>query len=188
MAQPLMPKATAVWLIDNTSLSFEQVADFCGLHRLEVQAIADGEVSGGIQGFDPVQNGQVSKEEIERCQGNPAARLKMSTSNLPKPAQRTKGPKYVPVTKRGDKPDAIAWMLKHHTELKDSQISKLVGTTKDTIAKVRDRTHWNSPQIQPRHPVLLGLCSQKDLDAAIEKSGGSLVPPESQLESINEVP
>ena len=188
MAQPLMPKATAVWLIDNTSLSFEQVADFCGLHRLEVQAIADGEVSGGIQGFDPVQNGQVSKEEIERCQGNPAARLKMSTSNLPKPALRTKGPKYVPVAKRGDKPDAIAWMLKHHTELKDSQISKLVGTTKDTIAKVRDRTHWNSPQIQPRHPVLLGLCNQKDLDAAIEKSGGSLVPPESQLESINEVP
>jgi len=188
MVQPLMPKATAVWLIDNTALTFEQIGDFCGLHALEVQAIADGEVSGGIQGFDPVANGQITKEELDRCQKDTSARLKMAKSNLPAPAQRTKGPKYVPVAKRGDKPDAVAWLLKHHSELKDSQISKLVGTTKDTIGKIRDRTHWNSPNITPRHPVLLGLCSQKDLDAAIEKAGGSTTPPESQLESISEVP
>ena len=188
MSQPLMPKATAVWLIDNTALTFEQIGDFCGLHALEVQAIADGDVSGGIQGFDPVQNGQVTREELDRCQSDPSARLKMAKSTLPPPAQKTKGPKYVPVAKRGDKPDAIAWLLKHHPELKDSQISKLVGTTKDTIGKVRERTHWNSQNIQPRHPVLLGLCSQKDMEAAIEKAGGSLAPPEDQIESINEVP
>ena len=188
MAQPLMPKATAVWLIDNTSLTFEQIAAFCELHVLEVQAIADGEVSAGIQGFDPVQNGQVTREEIDRCQTDPSSRLAMAKSNLPKPADRTKGPKYVPVAKRGDKPDAIAWLLKHHEELKDSQIARLVGTTKDTINKVRDRTHWNSPHITPRHPVFLGLCSQKDLDAAIEKAGGRKVPPEEQLESISELP
>lgn len=188
MVQPLMPKATAVWLIDNTALTFEQIADFCGLHPLEVQAIADGEVSGGIQGFDPVQNGQLSRQELGRCQADPTARLKISTTDLPKPAQKTKGPRYIPIAKRGDKPDAIAWLLKHHGELKDSQIAKLIGTTKDTINKVRDRTHWNSPQIQPRHPVLLGLCSQRDLDSAVDKAGGTRVPPEEQLESINEVP
>ena len=188
MTQPLMPKATAVWLIDNTALTFEQIADFCQLHALEVQAIADGEVSAGIQGFDPVLNGQVTREELERCEKDPKTRLAMAKSTLPKPVDRTKGPKYVPVAKRGDKPDAIAWLLKHHEELKDSQVAKLVGTTKDTINKVRERTHWNSQNIQARHPVFLGLCTQRDLDAAIEKAGGTKVPPEQQLESISELP
>lgn len=188
MVQPLMPKATAVWLIDNTALTFQQIAAFCGLHPLEVQAIADGEVSAGIQGFDPVLANQLTRAEIARCEADPAARLRIATNDLPKPAQKTKGPRYIPVAKRGDKPDAIAWLLKHHPELKDAQISRLIGTTKDTIAKVRDRTHWNSPQIQARHPVFLGLCNQRDLDAAIEKAGGTQGPPEAQLESISELP
>ncbi len=188
MAQPLMPKATAVWLVDNTGLTFEQIAAFVGLHPLEVQAIADGEVSAGIQGFDPIQANQVTRAEIERCEANPKGRLQMATSNLPKPVHKTKGPKYIPIAKRGDKPDAIAWLVKHHPELKDAQISRLIGTTKDTINKIRERSHWNSPNIQPRHPVFLGLCSQRDLDSAIEKAGGTHVPPESQLESISELP
>ncbi|WP_193188487.1 DUF1013 domain-containing protein [Nisaea sediminum] len=188
MAQPLMPKATAVWLIDNTALSFEQIADFCGLHALEVQAIADGEVSYGIQGIDPILNGQVAREEIDKAQADPNYRMKLQVSTLPKPQARSKGPKYVPVSKRGDKPDAIAWLVKHHPELKDAQVAKLVGTTKDTINKVRDRTHWNSQNITARHPVLLGLCSQMDLDQAVTKAGGTAAPPESQLESISEVP
>ena len=188
MTNPLMPKATAVWLIDNTALSFEQIADFCGLHALEVQAIADGEVSSGIQGIDPLQNGQLARGEIEKAQEDPSYRMKMLVSNLPQPKARSKGPKYVPVSKRGDKPDAIAWLVKHHPELKDAQIAKLVGTTKDTINKVRDRTHRNSQNITARHPVLLGLCSQIDLDQAVTKAGGTVAPQESQLESISEVP
>lgn len=188
MAHPLMPKASAVWLIDNTALTFEQIAAYCELHVLEVQAIADGDVSSGIQGFDPVSNGQLTREEIARCEANSAERLKMAVSDLPKPSSKTKGPKYVPVAKRGDKPDGVAWLLKHHAELKDAQISKLVGTTKDTITKIRERTHWNSQNITPRHPVLLGLCSQIDLDEAIRKAGGTATPPESQLESISEAP
>jgi hypothetical protein len=188
MTQPLMPKATAVWLIDNTALTFDQVADFCGLHALEVQAIADGEVSVGIQGFDPVSNGQVSRAEIERCVGAPNERLQLSKSDLPKPSIKTKGPKYVPVAKRGDKPDAIAWLLKHHPELKDSQVARLVGTTKDTINKVRDRSHWNSQNITARHPGLLGLCSQTDLLQAVTKAGGTIAPPEAQVESVSELP
>ncbi|NQW12279.1 MAG: DUF1013 domain-containing protein [Alphaproteobacteria bacterium] len=188
MAHPLMPKATAVWLIDNTALTFEQIADFCELHVLEIQAIADGEVNGGIQGFDPILNGQITREELERCQKDSSARLEMATNNLPKPASKTKGPRYIPVAKRGDKPDAIAWLLKHHHELKDVQIARLIGTTKDTINKVRDRSHWNSPQIQARHPVILGLCSQKDLDAAVEKSGGTQVAVEAQIQSVDELP
>ena len=188
MTQPLMPKATAVWLIDNTALTFEQIADFCQLHALEVQAIADGEVSTGMQGFDPVANGQVSREEIDRCSQDPDLRMEMLKSNLPKPATKNKGPKYVPIAKRGDKPDAIAWLLKHHPELKDSQVAKLVGTTKDTINKVRDRTHWNSQNITARHPVLLGLCPARDLEQAVVKAGGQTASPESQLESISEVP
>ncbi len=188
MSQPLMPKATAVWLIDNTALTFEQIADYCGLHTLEVQAIADGEVSIGIQGFDPIANAQLSRAELERCEADPSARLKMAKSDLPKPSGKTKGPKYVPVAKRGDKPDAIAWLVKHHSELKDAQIAKLVGTTKETINKVRERTHWNIQNITARHPVLLGLCSQIDLDAAVEKAGGTTGPVESQVESISEVP
>jgi len=169
MAHPLMPKATTVWLIENTSLSFEQIAAFCGMHPLEVQGIADDEVAAGIQGLDPVIRNQVTREEIERCQNDPSARLKMATHDLPQPAKRTKGPRYTPVAKRQDKPDGIAWLVRHHPELKDSQIAKLIGTTKNTIQAVRERSHWNSPNIRPRDPVLLGLCSQTDLNQAVEK-------------------
>ncbi|MEC8282326.1 MAG: cell cycle transcriptional regulator TrcR [Pseudomonadota bacterium] len=188
MTTPLMPKATAVWLIDNTALSFDQIADFCQLHPLEVQAIADGEVNPGMQGFDPVANGQVTREEIERCSTDESLRLVPAESTLPKPVARTKGPRYVPVAKRGDKPDAIAWLIKHAPELKDSQIAKLIGTTKDTIGKVRDRSHWNTQNIQARHPVLLGLCNQLDLDQAIIKAGGSTEPAEAQVETLSELP
>lgn len=169
MAQPLMPKATAVWLVDNTTLTFEQIAEFCGLHPLEVQGIADGEVAIGIQGLDPLTNHQLTKEELERCQADSTARLKMAEQDLPQPVKRTKGPRYTPVAKRQDKPDGIAWLVRHHPELKDSQIAKLIGTTKNTIQSVRDRSHWNSPNIRPRDPVLLGLCNQADLNQAVEK-------------------
>ena len=170
MALPLMPKATAVWLIDNTSLSFEQVAEFCGLHPLEVQGIADGEVAVGIQGMDPVVSGELTRDEIKRCEADPSARLTMAKSGLPQPTKRTKGPRYTPVAKRQDKPDGIYWLVRHHPELKDSQIARLIGTTKTTIQAVRERSHWNSPNIRPRDPVLLGLCSQGDLNAAVEKA------------------
>lgn len=174
MAQPLMPKATAVWLIENTTLNFEQIADFCGLHPLEVQGIADDEVAIGIVGQDPTANGQLTREEIERCQKDPGSRLKMLKQDIPMPAPRTKGPRYTPVSKRQDKPDAIAWLLRHHPELSDAQVSKLIGTTKQTIAAVRDRSHWNSPNLRPRDPVLLGLCSQGDLNAAVTKARRAL--------------
>ncbi len=170
MATPLMPKATAVWLVENTTLTFDQIAEFCGLHRLEVQGIADGEVAVGIQGLDPVGNSQLDRSEIERCEKDPEARLKMLKLDLPEPAKRTKGPRYTPVAKRQDKPDAIAWLLRHHPELKESQIAKLIGTTKTTIQAVDQRTHWNSPNIRPRDPVLLGLCSQSELNAAVERA------------------
>jgi len=170
MAAPLMPKATAVWLVDNTSLTFDQIADFCALHRLEVQGIADGEVAIGIQGIDPIANSQLTRDEIERCEKDASARLKMLKLDLPEPAKRTKGPRYTPVAKRQDKPDAIAWLLRHHPELKDSQIARLIGTTKTTILAVRERSHWNSPNIRPRDPVLLGLCAQRELNAAVERS------------------
>jgi hypothetical protein len=171
MPQPLMPKATAVWLIEKTSLSFEQIADFVGMHPLEVQAIADGEVAQGIVGYDPVQHGQLSREEIARCEADPNARLQMLPSTLPGPKSRGKGARYTPVSKRNDRPDAIAWLLRHHPKLSDQQIAKLLGTTKETIAKVRDRTHWNSANIKPRDPVILGLCTQSDLNAALLAAG-----------------
>ncbi len=170
MAAPLMPKATAVWLVDNTSLTFDQIADFCELHRLEVQGIADGEVAIGIQGIDPIANSQLTRDEIERCEKDPKARLQMLKLDLPEPAKRTKGPRYTPVAKRQDKPDAIAWLLRHHPELKESQIAKLIGTTKTTIQAVNERSHWNSPNIRPRDPVLLGLCAQSELNAAVERA------------------
>ena len=170
MSVPLMPKATAVWLVDNTALSFQQIADYCGLHVLEVQGIADGEVAIGIQGIDPVGNGQLDKELLEKAEKDPKVELKMAKQNLPQPAKRTKGPRYTPVAKRQDKPDAIAWLARNHPELKDSQIARLIGTTKNTIAAVRDRSHWNSPNIRPKDPVLAGLCSQTDLNAAITKA------------------
>jgi hypothetical protein len=165
-----MPKATAVWLVENTSLTFEQIAAFCDLHHLEVQGIADDEVAIGIQGMDPIANGQLTREELERCQADPSARLSVAKQDLPQPSKRTKGPRYTPVAKRQDKPDGIAWLLRHHPELRDSQIAKLIGTTKTTIEAVRERTHWNSPNIRPRDPVLLGLCSQSDLNAVVERA------------------
>ena len=188
MTQLLMPKATAVWLIDNTGLSFDQIADLCSLHPLEVQSIADGETGIGIQGYDPVQNGQLTSAEIERCEADPSARLVLAESDLPTPSRRTKGPRYVPVARRGDKPDAIAWLLKHHPELTDAQIGKLIGTTKETIGKVRDRSHWNISNITAKHPAMLGLCSQPDLNAAIEKAGGQPRASEEQVQNLSELP
>ncbi|MEO1194306.1 MAG: DUF1013 domain-containing protein [Pseudomonadota bacterium] len=170
MSQPLMPKATAVWLVDNTGLTFEQVAEFCGLHVLEVQGIADGEVAKGIQGLDPTLNNQLTKEEIQRCEGDPKRRLVMHKQDLPEPMKRTKGPRYTPVAKRQDKPDGVAFLLKHFPDLKDVQISKLIGTTKNTIQAIRDRSHWNSQNIKARDPVLLGLCTQTELNAAVEQA------------------
>jgi hypothetical protein len=165
-----MPKATAVWLVENTSLTFEQIADFCGLHPLEVQAIADGEVAVQMQGLDPVANGQTTAEEIKRCQADPEARLQLSEQAIPEQFVKHKGPRYTPISKRQDKPDAIMYLLRSHPELSDGQISKLIGTTKPTIAAVRDRTHWNSPNIKPRHPVSLGLCTMEELDRAIARA------------------
>ncbi|MBO1359392.1 DUF1013 domain-containing protein [Acetobacter sacchari] len=180
---PLMPKATAVWLIEKTALTFTQVAEFCGMHPLEVQAIADGEVAQGIVGYDPVANHQVTKEEIARCEADPNARLKiLTTGNQVK--RRSKGARYTPVAKRNDRPDGIAFILRNFPQLQDVQIVKLLGTTKDTIAKVRDRQHWNSQNIKPRDPVTLGLCSQTDLNAAVaasnerlEREGRTAPPP-----------
>ncbi|WP_374384870.1 DUF1013 domain-containing protein [Dongia sp.] len=170
MTQILMPKATAVWLIENTALSFDQIGAFCGLHPLEVQGIADGEVAIGIVGQDPTANGQLTAEEIKRCEGDTTANLKMAKSDIPQPLTRTKGPRYTPVSKRQDKPDAVAWLIRHHPELSDAQVSRLIGTTKQTIAAIRDRSHWNTANLRPRDPVLLGLCTQTDLNAAILKA------------------
>ena len=161
MAQPLMPKATAVWLIENTTLTFEQIAEFCSMHLLEVQGIADDEVAVGIVGLDPVANGQLTRDEIARCEADETARLAAREASFD-PAPRRKEPRYTPVSKRGERPDAIAWLLKYAPELADSQICKLVGTTKPTVAAVRGRAHWNMPNIQARDPVLMGLCSQTD--------------------------
>ncbi|WP_034835286.1 DUF1013 domain-containing protein, partial [Inquilinus limosus] len=174
--QPLMPKATAVWLVENTSLSFDQISAFCGLHELEIRAIADGEVAIGMVGLDPIVNGQLTQAEIDRCQADPSARLRMAVSDMPQPVARSKGPRYTPVTKRGDKPDAIAYLLKEHPELSDAQICKLIGTTKPTIQAIRDKSHWNSPNLKPRSPVMLGLCSYMELDAALTKARANLPP------------
>ena len=182
MALPLMPKATAVWLIEKTALTFTQIAEFCGMHPLEVQAIADGEVAQGIVGYDPVANGQLSAEEIRRCEADPERRLKMLGTALPVP-KRLRGARYTPVAKRNDRPDAIAFLLRSYPQLTDAQVSKLLGTTKETIQKVRERSHWNSANIKPRDPVILGLCSQTDLNAAVAQANdrlereGQAVPP-----------
>ncbi len=165
-----MPKATAVWLVENTALTFKQIADFCGLHILEVQAIADEEVAVGMQGLDPIANGQLTKEEIAACEADPSAKLRMVSSDIPQPSSRGKGPRYTPLSKRQDKPDAIAWLLRHYPELSDAQIGRLIGTTKPTINAVRDRSHWNSPNLKPRSPVELGLCKHDDLRIALEKA------------------
>jgi hypothetical protein len=167
---PLMPKATAVWLVENTALTFDQIAAFCGLHPLEVKGIADGEVATGIAGLDPVANGQLTREEIERCSHDENARLRLSESPVPVVRARGKGARYTPVSKRQDRPDAIAWILKFHPEIPDSQILKLLGTTKATVDAVRSRTHWNTSNIKPRDPVSLGICSQIELDQAVARA------------------
>ena len=167
MAQLLMPKATAVWLVENTGLTFEQIAAFCGMHPLEIQAIADGEVAIGMNGLDPVANNQLTAAEIKRCEADPVTRLHLTIPDLPMPVSRSKGPRYTPVTKRGDKPDGIAYLVKNHPELSDNQIGALLGTTKDTIKRVRERTHWNTANIKARSPVSLGLTTQRELDAAL---------------------
>jgi hypothetical protein len=166
--QILMPKATAVWLVDNTSMTFEQIADFCGLHPLEVKGIADGEVARDIRGADPIANGQLTREELDKAQLNAAYRMKAQKSRhaeLLKPIK--KGPRYTPVSRRQDRPDAIAWFVRNHPEVTDAMIAKTLGTTKATIDQVRDRTHWNSPNIKPVDPVTLGLVTQLELDAVV---------------------
>lgn len=165
---PLMPHATASWLVDNTGLSFEQIAEFCGLHILEVQAMADDLAGAKYTGRDPVHSGELNLAEIERGQNDPAYRLKMQKA--PISVSRTKGPRYTPVSKRQDKPDGIAWILRNHPEISDAQIGKLIGTTRNTIAAIRDRSHWNIANINPKDPVTLGLCSQRELDALVAKA------------------
>ncbi len=165
MTHPLMPKATAVWLVENTALSFEQIADFCGLHSLEVQAIADDEVAIGMQGLDPITAGELTMAEIERCQEDPGTRLNPAENRTPVP--KKKGARYTPVSKRQDRPDAIAWLIKNYPEMSDAQISKLIGTTKPTINSIRDRSHWNTANIKAQNPVGLGLCSADDLEKAV---------------------
>ena len=174
MTLPLMPKATAVWLIEKTALTFTQIADFCGMHPLEVQAIADGEVAAGIVGYDPVANMQVTADDIKRCEANQALRLRLIPSAMPQP-KRGRGARYTPVAKRNDRPDGIAFLLRNYPQLTEGQIAKLMGTTKDTIQKVRDRTHWNSPNIKPRDPVILGLCTQTDLHEAVTAANDRLI-------------
>ena len=174
MTEVLMPKATAVWLVDNTTLTFEQIAAFCNLHALEVQGIADGEVATGIKGVDPIVTGQLSQDEIDRCAGDAAQRLHRSDARLRETQRRSKGPRYTPLSRRQDRPNAIAWLVRYHPELTDAQISKLVGTTKQTINAVRDRSHWNISNITPQDPVTLGLSSQVDLDDAVQKAQDKL--------------
>jgi uncharacterized protein len=170
MAYPLMPKATAAWLVDNTALTFDQIAEFCGLHPLEVQALADGEVNTGIMGTNPVINGELTPDEIARCEKNVNAKLKMMKSDLPKPRARSRGPRYTPVTKRAEKPNAVAYLLKKFPELADVQIAKLVGSTKPTVDAIRNKTHPSSNQLKPADPVSLGLCTADELERAVKKA------------------
>lgn len=170
MALPLMPKATAVWLVDNTTLTFDQIAAFCGLHPLEVQGVADGEVAIGIVGLDPIATGQLTAEAIKEAEADPRRELEMAQTTVPKPAARARGPRYTPVAKRQDRPNAISWLLRYHSELTDGQIAKLVGTTKPTINSIRERTHWNINNIKLEDPVSLGMCTQLELDTAVTKA------------------
>jgi len=190
--KPLMPKATAVWLVENTSLSFDQIADFCGLHKLEIKGIADGDVAAGIRGMDPITGGQLTREEIKKAEGNPDYRLRLATSkvkiDIPVSKPSKKGNRYTPLSRRHARPNAVLWLIKNHPEMKDSQIMRLVGTTKPTIAAIRGRTHWDSANLQAQDPVALGLCTQIDLDAEVQKAarrverddgisrGGTLLP------------
>lgn len=191
----LMPKATAVWLVDNTALSFDQIAQFCKLHPLEVSAIADGDSAQGIKGMDPIITGQLSRDEIEKGEADPEYRLKLSEPKVRVPETKRKAPRYTPVSKRQDRPNAILWLVRNHPELKDAQISRLVGTTKATIEQIRNRTHWNSSNLLPMDPVTLGLCTQIDLDMEVQKADrgrdhtaapvGDTLLPASQTETLD---
>ena len=185
---PLMPKATAVWLLDNTALSFDQIAEFCKLHPLEVKAIADGDAAQGIKGLDPITTGQLSREQITAAEGDSTISLKLNESKVAssQPERGKKGPRYTPVSRRQDRPNAILWLVRNHPELKDAAIMRLVGTTKSTISAIRERTHWNAAALAPMDPVTLGLCSQTDLDFEVNRankekplptdSGATLLP------------
>jgi hypothetical protein len=186
MTLPLMPKATAVWLVENTALTFDQIAEFCGMHPLEVQGVADGEVAAGIVGHDPIVAGQLTREELERCQADPSARLRLREQDLGIPAPKRRRGRYTPVSKRGDRPDAIAWVLKFHPEISDAQLQKLLGTTKQTINAVRDRTHWNMANIKPQDPISLGICSQAEFDAAVQKAQARRPKERVDIEKIRE--
>ena len=170
MALPIMAKATAVWLVDNTTLTFKQIADFCGLHELEVNGIADGEVGQGIKGFDPIANKQLTADEIQKAEQSPIYKMELMYNAAADGEEKRRGPRYTPLSKRQDRPASILWLVKFHPELTDGQISKLVGTTKPTIQALRDRSHWNIANIQPIDPVALGLCKQLELDAAVQKA------------------
>lgn len=170
MAKPIMAKATAVWLVDNTTISFKQIADFVGMHELEVQGIADGDVAAGVKGFDPITNNQLTQEEIDAAQSSPMHKLKLKFNASAQGEEKRRGPRYTPLSKRQDRPASILWLVKFHPELSDAQISKLVGTTKPTIQAIRERTHWNISNIQPIDPVALGLCKQSELDAIVQKA------------------
>jgi hypothetical protein len=188
-AIPLMPKATAVWLVENTSLSFDQIADFCKLHPLEVQAIADGEAAQTIKGLDPILTGQLTRENVERAEADPAIRLSLADPKVRAPATvKRKGPRYTPVSRRQDRPSAILWILRNHPELKDAAIMRLVGTTKPTIESIRGRTHWNINNLQPTDPVALGLCSQIDLDFEVEKAAKHAPQPAAPAEGATLLP
>ena len=167
---PLMPKATAIWLVENTSLTFDQIAGFCKLHPLEVKGIADGEVGAGIRGADPITSGQLTRDEIARAEKDSGYQLKLAQSKVVLPQVKRRGPRYTPLSRRQDRPNAILWLVRNHPELKDAQIMRLVGTTKTTLQAIRERTHWNSSQLQPMDPVTLGLCSQIDLDFEVNKA------------------
>ncbi|TNJ43010.1 DUF1013 domain-containing protein [Phaeobacter sp. B1627] len=170
MAKPLMAKATAVWLVDNTTIGFKQIADFVGMHELEIQGIADGDVAAGVKGFDPVSNNQLTQDEITAAENNPLHKLKLKFNASAAGEEKRRGPRYTPLSKRQDRPNSILWLVKFHPELSDGQIAKLVGTTKPTIQSIRERTHWNISNMEPIDPVALGLCKQSELDAAVQKA------------------
>lgn len=170
MGKPIMAKATAVWLVDNTTLSFKQIADFTQMHELEIQGIADGDVAAGVKGFDPVANNQLTQEEIDKAEADPLFKLKLKFNAAAVGEEKRRGPRYTPLSKRQDRPNSILWLVKFHPELSDGQISKLVGTTKPTIQSIRERTHWNIANMQPIDPVALGLCKQSELDTAVQKA------------------
>ena len=180
--QLLMPKATAVWLVDNTSLSFDQIAAFCSLHPLEVQGVADGDVATGIMGVNPIQNGQLTREEIDQAEADPNYRMKMSDPKVRVAAAKRKGPRYTPISRRNERPGAIKWLIRNHPELKDAQIMRLVGTTKSTIDAVREGTHWNTANIQAMDPVTLGLCGQIDLDLEVKRASKGAAAPDEEEE------